>query len=219
MCCRHVLTTSILTTRSAIADNAYFAQHAKFPGVHSNTSLNAPDTAWILYGGSLAGAETTFSLKTYGGDGGILWAGIGASATTHAMLEYPQWYNPIQKFGPQDCVASITAIVANIDAIFDSGDADQIHKMKTLFGLETLTDGDFAQTIAWPIGGPFYYKTNTWQELNWDPDFASDDFWLFCENVTNLEAPESIKNLDYALSSTTNGAPWYASTGLGREVL
>src|ERR1700709_7896 len=48
----------------AIADNAYFAQHATFPGVIDN--LTAPGTPWILYGGSLAGAETAFSVKTYG---------------------------------------------------------------------------------------------------------------------------------------------------------
>jgi hypothetical protein len=47
-------------------------------------------------------------------------------------------------------VASITAIVEKIDQVFDSGDAQMIHKMKAVFGLETLSDGDFAQTIAWP---------------------------------------------------------------------
>ena len=47
-------------------------------------------------------------------------------------------------------MASINAIVANIDQIFDSGDAAMIHKMKSVFGLESLTDGDFAQSIAFP---------------------------------------------------------------------
>jgi hypothetical protein len=47
-------------------------------------------------------------------------------------------------------VASITAIVAKIDQVLDSGDADTIHKMKAVFGMETLSDGDFAQAIAWP---------------------------------------------------------------------
>jgi len=70
-------------------------------------------------------------------------------------------YAPIQKYAPQDAVAIVTQIVANIDQIFDSGDADMIHKMKAVFGLETLTDGDFAQTIAWPIGGPFEYSKCT----------------------------------------------------------
>jgi hypothetical protein len=70
----------------AIADNAYFAQHAVFPGVEGN--LTAPGTPWILYGGSLAGAQTAYSVKTYGD---ILYGGIGSSATTKALLTYPVW--------------------------------------------------------------------------------------------------------------------------------
>ena len=72
---------------SAIADNAYFAQHAKFPGI--NASLNAPDTPWILYGGSLAGAQTAFSIKAYGD---ILFGGIASSAVIKTVLDYPQWW-------------------------------------------------------------------------------------------------------------------------------
>lgn len=58
------------------------------------------------------------------------------------------------------------------------------------------------------VGGPLFYPTNTWQELNWDPAQGSYDFWYFCTNVTNLNAPENVTSIDYALSSTTNGAPW-----------
>jgi hypothetical protein len=70
----------------AIADNAYFAQHAAFPGIKED--ISAPGTPWILYGGSLAGAQTAFSVKTYGD---ILYGGIASSGTTKALLEYPQW--------------------------------------------------------------------------------------------------------------------------------
>jgi len=56
------------------------------------------------------------------------------------------------------------------------------------------------------------YPTNTWQELNWDPEQGSDDFWLFCTNVTNLDAPKNITSVDYQLSFYTNGEPW---TNLG----
>ena len=53
------------------------------------------------------------------------------------------------------------------------------------------------------------YPTNTWQELNWDtPAQGSDDFWLFCTNVTNLDAPENITQVDYSLSQYTDGEPW-----------
>ena len=196
-----------LTTEQTIADNAYFAQHATFPGV--NGSLNAKDTPWILYGGSLAGAQTAFSLKTYGGDDGILWGGIASSGTTKAKLTYPEWYQPIQKYGPQDCVGSLNAIIDNIDYIFSTGNATLIHQMKSYFGLGDLKDNrDFAMTIAFPLGGPMNYPTNTWQELNWDPAYGSDDFWLFCTNVTNADAPENITQLDNALAPYTGGQPW-----------
>lgn len=83
--------------------------------------------------------------------------------------------------------------------------------MKAVFGLESLTDGDFAQTIAFPIGGPFDYPTYTWQELNWDldwfPDDGSQDFWYFCANVTNLNAPAEITEVDYSLPEP-NGERW-----------
>lgn len=82
-----------LTMEQAIADNAYFAQHAAFPGVEGNGSLCAPNSPWILYGGSLAGAQTAYSVQVYGGGegAGVLWGGVASSGTTHAVLEYPEW--------------------------------------------------------------------------------------------------------------------------------
>lgn len=76
-----------LTTEQTIADNAYFAQHATFPGVDGD--LTAPGTPWILYGGSLAGGQTAFSVKTYPD---ILWGGIASSGVIHAQLAYPEWF-------------------------------------------------------------------------------------------------------------------------------
>ena len=56
------------------------------------------------------------------------------------------------------------------------------------------------------------YPTNTWQELNWNSTYGSDDFFLFCSNVTNADAPENITQVDYALAPYTGGEPW---TNLG----
>jgi Serine carboxypeptidase S28 len=57
-----------------------------FPGIGNN--LTAPGTPWILYGGSLAGGEVAFSMKTYGD---IFFGGIASSAPIQAVLEYPEW--------------------------------------------------------------------------------------------------------------------------------
>lgn len=56
------------------------------------------------------------------------------------------------------------------------------------------------------------YPMGTWQELNWSPLYTSNDFWDFCSNVTNIDAPKTTTNIDYALSNYTGGEPW---TNLG----
>lgn len=76
-----------LTTEQTIADNAYFATHVKLPGIDAD--LRAPGTPWILYGGSLAGAQTAFSLKVHGD---VLFGGISASGTIRGVPTYPEWY-------------------------------------------------------------------------------------------------------------------------------
>ena len=197
-----------LTTEQTIADNVYFATHASFPGVESN--LSAPSTPWILYGGSLAGAQTAFSLKEYGD---LLYGGIASSAVIKTFLAYPEWYAPIQKFAPQDCVASINGIVDKFDALVATNNTAAIRQFKAIFGLEDLADNrDFAMTIAFPIGGPMNYPTNTWQELNWNSTYGSQDFFDFCSNVTNIDAPSNITAVDSLLSRYSNGQPW---TNLG----
>lgn len=56
------------------------------------------------------------------------------------------------------------------------------------------------------------YPTNTWQELNWYPDYDSRDFFDFCNNVTDPNAPANITAVDMQLAKYTNGSAW---TGLG----
>ncbi|RFU24383.1 hypothetical protein B7463_g11953, partial [Scytalidium lignicola] len=197
-----------MTNEQTIADNAYFAQHATFPGISGD--LTAPKTPWILYGGSLAGAETAFSIVTYGD---ILYGGIASSGTVHAKLAYPEWYDPIQKFGPQDCIASINAIVEKIDYLVATHNTKAIQELKAIFGLEDLKDiRDFAMTIAFPIGGPLNYPINTWQELNWYPAYSGPDFFYFCGNITNINPSPSVAAVDNQLAKYTHGATW---TNLG----
>lgn len=197
-----------LTTNQTIADNAYFAQNAVFPGI--NGSLTAPSTPWIVYGGSLAGLQTALTIKVYGD---VLYGGIAASAPISVPVGYPEWYNPIQKYAPQDCVTRINKIIDNFDLLIASNQTKAIKEFKALFGFEALTDHrDFAAAIADPIGNPGFYKSNTWQELNWNSTYGPRDFFYFCGNVSSIDAPEEITQVDYALANYTNGEPW---TGLG----
>ncbi|KAI2612986.1 peptidase S28 [Hypoxylon fragiforme] len=197
-----------LTTNQTIADNAYFAQNAVFPDVEGD--LTAPGTPWILYGGSLAGAQTALSVKVHGD---VLYGGIASSAPIRVDVGYPEWYATIQKYAPQDCVARINGIVDNFDLLVSRNETEAIEEFKALFGLEVLEDHrDFAAAIADPIGNPGFYHSNTWQELNWDDTYGSRDFFYFCGNVSDIDAPEEISQADYVLANYTGGEPW---VGLG----
>jgi hypothetical protein len=210
---------AFLTTEQTVADFANFAQYATFPGIDAD--LTAPGTPWILYGGSLAGQETAFSIKLHGD---VLYAGIASSAPIWLPVGYADWYDPIIKFGPQDCVTRISRIVDNFDALVNSGNRPAVEKFKELFGLEVVTDDrDFAQAIANPIGNPGFYWVDTWQELNWNSTYGSNAFFEFCGNVTDIDPPADVAAVDDLFANLTNGEPW---TGLGsyaaylqREVL
>lgn len=56
------------------------------------------------------------------------------------------------------------------------------------------------------------YPTNTWQELNWYPAYSGPDFFNFCSNVTNINAPADVTAIDNILAKYTRGEPW---TNLG----
>lgn len=135
-----------LTTEQTIADNAYFAQNVKLPNVTDGNNLTAMDRPWILYGGSLAGAQTAFSLVQYQG---LLWGGIASSAPVHIEIAYPEWYYPIQKFGPSDCITRINNIIDKMDSLVRQNNTQAIQQLKNIFGLGTLSDiRDFAMTVS-----------------------------------------------------------------------
>ncbi|KAI0536188.1 peptidase S28 [Xylaria digitata] len=193
-----------LSTEQVIADFDVFARKAKLPGISSN--INAPSTPWILYGGSYPGALSAFTIKTYPK---TFYGAISSSGVIHGQLEYPQWYDPIQQLGPQDCVGSINDIIDKIDFLVQSNNQAAIHQLKEIFGLSALKDiRDFAQTIAFPIGGPFYYPSYTWQEINWNPRFDHLDFFHFCNNVTDINAAPNTTAVDRALAKYTGGQAW-----------
>jgi hypothetical protein len=192
-----------LTTEQVLADFELFARKVELPGV---ASANAPDTPWLLFGGSYSGALVAFTMKTYGR---TFWGGIASSGVIHAQVGYPEWYDPIQLLAPQDCVASINNIVDKMDLLVRKKNWAAMKQLKELFGLSALKDiRDFAQTIAFPLGGPFLYPTYTWQEIHWNPSRGREDFFHFCRNVTDIDAPANTTAVDYALSRYTGGKPW-----------
>lgn len=166
-----------LTTEQALADEAYFAQNIKFPGMEEQ-DLTSKTTAWISYGGSYSGAFSAFLRVKYPD---IFWGSISSSGVTKAIYDYWQYYEPAATYGPPFCIATqqlMTDMVDNI--LIGKNDSTLTNKLKEAFGLEGLANNaDFANQLSQGMGW--------WQSLNWDPAVSYPDFYQFCNNLTSLD--------------------------------
>lgn len=93
-------------------------------------------------------------------------------AVTHAQIDFPQYYDPIQEYGPPECISTLRRAIIFIDNILDHPRATGFPQLlKGLFGLGALEDDDFADVISSPLG--------YWQEKNWDPAGMSPQPLIF----------------------------------------
>ncbi|KAI4176117.1 MAG: hypothetical protein LQ346_007942 [Caloplaca aetnensis] len=84
-----------LTTEQALADMAYFAQNVVFEGLEDK-NLTAPETAYFGYGV------------------------ISSSGVTEAIWDFWQYYEPVRKYGPPDCISTHTKLINVVDNILCS---------------------------------------------------------------------------------------------------
>ncbi|KAK2732658.1 low-affinity phosphate transporter [Myotisia sp. PD_48] len=164
-----------LTTEQSLADSAYFSQNVKFKGLE-HLDLTAPKTAHILYGGSYAGGQVAFLRKEYPD---IFWGAIASSGVTKAIYDYWEYFEPIRKHAPQDCIKATQANIDIVDnIILHKKDKKKTREVKALFGLQDLThNDDFGNALAIGVYG--------WQTTNWDPAINDPGFFDYCSNVTS----------------------------------
>ncbi|KAF4784080.1 serine carboxypeptidase S28 [Colletotrichum scovillei] len=167
-----------LTTDQALADTAYFAKNIVFPGKLAGVNLTAPETPWIVYGGSYAGAFVAFLRKLYPE---VFWGAISSSGVTAAVVDFWEYYEAARRFAPEGCAETTQKLMHMVDNILmQKGNTteEDIVTLKTAFGLPNVTASvDFASAIGGGIAGL--------QGRNWDPALDSDDFLLYCGNMTS----------------------------------
>ena len=163
-----------LSTEQAMADSAYFARNIQFPGLE-HLNLTAPETAWIMYGGSYAGAFAAFMRKIYPD---AFWGAISGSGVPEAIVDYWEYFEAARMSAPGECAPITQKMTHVIDTALFSGDSSSKSKqVKDLFGLSALDDGDFADTISRGIEGL--------QSTIWDPEVDVYDFGHYCGAVTS----------------------------------
>ncbi|WVQ63792.1 uncharacterized protein L199_001946 [Kwoniella botswanensis] len=166
-----------LNNKEALEDSAHFIEKFKPPSSIlaqlSPDALHPNNTAWIYYGGSYAGARAAHMRKEYPH---LVWGAIASSAVTHSQINFPQYYDPIQRYAPENCINTLQAAIELIDHLLDQPEPIPRY-LKGLFGLEELlSNEDFADVISGPLG--------YWQAKNWDPKVGSNEFYNFCDSLT-----------------------------------
>nr|POF12948.1 putative extracellular serine carboxypeptidase [Quercus suber] len=167
-----------LTTQQALADEAYFAQNIKFPGLEKYGDLTSKTTAYIGYGGSYAGAFNALLRVQYPD---VFFGTISSSGVVKAIWDYWAYYEPVAQYGPRQCISAqktLTHIVDNI--LIGKKDDSLTLELKEVFGMPNVTyTTDFTNQLAQGIG--------YWQSLNWDPEVSNPEFFSYCANITDEE--------------------------------
>lgn len=165
-----------LSTEQALAEVDYFARNVKFEGVDAD--LTAPNTPWIVYGGSYAGAQAAFLRVVYPE---TFWGAISSSGVTTAIYDYWEYFEPIRIFGPPDCIKNTQLLIDVVDGVLlRQNDTAMSQSLKDAFGLGDVTDNrDFANQFTSGVYGI--------QSTSWDPEEGSPSFFYYCKNMTNPE--------------------------------
>ncbi|GAA6019817.1 hypothetical protein JCM11491_000282 [Sporobolomyces phaffii] len=175
-----------LTTLQSIQDSNYFAENVVLPGLE-DVDLHPKKTPWIRYGGSYAGATTALARKLYPE---IWWGGLASSAVTTAIVDFWEYYVPIQEHAPKECISQLENHTAAIDSILAVKNSFLTSSLKSYFGLPNVTsDVDFANALTLPLG--------SWQARNWDPKVGSKTFHRFCEALTANSTSSLDLDLDF----------------------
>ncbi|KAH6662855.1 putative serine protease K12H4.7 [Halenospora varia] len=164
-----------LTTDQALADQAYFAQHVVFKGLE-HVNLQAPNTPYLAYGGSYAGAFVAFLRKLYPD---VYWGVISSSGVTEAIWDYWTYFEPIRVYGGEPCITYVQKITHMMDNILiKTNSSSTTAELKSAFGFPNITyNDDFAYAVASGV--------TAWQGRNWDPANNDPSFAEFCAAITN----------------------------------
>ncbi|OAA53079.1 serine carboxypeptidase S28 [Cordyceps fumosorosea ARSEF 2679] len=163
-----------LTTEQAVADAAYFAQHAQFPGLEDQ-NLTSASTPWIIYGGSYAGAFAAIARKLHPD---AFWGAISSSGVTRAVYDYWEYNEAARLFAPGDCGPTMANMTYVVDTALFSSDSSKSGTIKGLFGSSSsVSDADFGSSIAHP--------SSAMQDESWVQGGSDTTLDRYCATITS----------------------------------
>ncbi|KAI9497856.1 serine carboxypeptidase S28-domain-containing protein [Zychaea mexicana] len=141
-----------LNTEQALEDMATIIREIKLPKLELPP---APETKWIVYGGSYSGNLAAWMRYRYPD---IVFAAIPSSAPVQMKYNYYEYFYPIWKYGPKHCINAVEEVIRYIDHILFSPFSEPKHRLKEQFGVKDLAhDDDFADCMLHMTFSLFLY--------------------------------------------------------------
>ncbi|KAG9041285.1 hypothetical protein FS837_012466 [Tulasnella sp. UAMH 9824] len=193
-----------LTVEQGVEDLKYFAENVKLP--FNATSTHPDQTPWILIGCSYSGLLTAFAQEKHSD---VFAAAYATSAPVQADGDFWEYWEPIEEGMPWNCSSDLKTAVTYMDDLMSSGEPQGIVSLKEKFGLEALTNDDFANALTYPL--------ITWQDLQ-PPDFGNNGqalFFNFCDAV-ETKSDGTINQLDGGIGlpqALDNWAAYFKAIG------
>ncbi|KAI9274406.1 serine carboxypeptidase S28-domain-containing protein [Phascolomyces articulosus] len=131
-----------LNTEQALEDIASIIKEVKLPNLEIPP---APETKWIVYGGSYSGNLAAWMRYRYPD---IVFAAVPSSAPVQMKYNYFEYFYPIRKFGPKHCIHAVEQVISHVDHILFSPLQGPKERLKESFGVKDLKhDDDFANCM------------------------------------------------------------------------
>ncbi|KAG2225593.1 hypothetical protein INT45_013704 [Circinella minor] len=162
-----------LNTEQALEDMANIIKKVKLPNLELPA---APETKWIVYGGSYSGNLAAWMRYRYPD---IVFAAVPSSAPVQMKYNYYEYFYPIQKYGPKHCIQAIEQVISYVDHILFSPFQEPKRRLKETFGAKDLKhDDDFANLLMFPLG--------LWQAMTPTSNPFETEFCSVFDGMNNL---------------------------------
>ncbi|GAB1739785.1 hypothetical protein NU219Hw_g4722t1 [Hortaea werneckii] len=163
---------SYLTLENSIHDMTYFANNVKLPFTKHHS--NADDVPWVFMGGSYSGALSAWIESV---DPGTIWAYQASSAVVQTISDFWAYFLPVQQGMPQNCSADVSLVIDHMDDVLTNGSENEIHDLKTMFGLQNVTHND--DFMAALENGPWLWQGNQFYT-------GYSGFFQWCDYIENM---------------------------------
>ncbi|KAJ3483596.1 hypothetical protein NLG97_g7272 [Lecanicillium saksenae] len=163
-----------LTLDNAMRDIIYFARNVKLS--FDPEGLSHPDKApWVYSGGSYPGALAAWLNKLYPG---TFWAYHAVSAVVQPIVDYWQYYVPIEAAMPRNCSKDMKLAIDYVDQELSSGNQTRRDNVKAKFALPGLEDDDFGMALASGL--------QSWQGTQFNTPPANVTLFTMCDYIEGV---------------------------------